>query len=131
MKIAKDFSIQFRREYETKKQIPKSSIIDVLKISNLIRNICAHEERLYNFQLKRRTKSKHNSNLLKIPTDRLRGNLFTLLALLKLVLPKREHEQLVRSLKELFNSYELNFKVIEQREIMETMGFSPNWKGYF
>jgi len=71
----------------------------VLKISNLTRNICAHEERLYNFQLKRLTKSKHNANLLQIPKKVLKGNLFTLLALLKLVLPKQEHRNLVDALK--------------------------------
>lgn len=130
-KIAKDFSLQFKREYKSNFQIPKDSIVDILKISNLIRNICAHEERLYNFVLNSPTKTKHNSNLLGIPSNKLNGNLFTMFSFLKLVLPKNDHIALKKSLDSLFNKYEKKFFVISFSEILNITGFDPNWKTYF
>ncbi|KKE77888.1 MULTISPECIES: Abi family protein [Bacillaceae] len=129
-KIAKDFSLQYKREYGATYQIPKESIVDVLKIANLIRNLCAHEERLYNFKLHHQTRARHNSQLLSIPVNLLDGRLFTMLALLKLVLPKKEHKELKVSLEELFNSYQNKFSTIPFADILAIMGFDLNWRDY-
>lgn len=130
-KIAKDFSLQFKRDYGAAFQISKESIIDVLKIANLIRNLCAHEERLYNFKLHHQTRTRHNSQLLNIPGTQLDGRLFTMFALLKLVLPKKEHKELKSSLDKLFNSYQGKFPTLPFADILAIMGFIPNWKIYF
>jgi|SRR5690625_152950 len=129
--IAKDFSIQYKKEYSSRLQIPKNSILDILKISNLIRNICAHEERLYNFILDNPTRTSHNSRLLNIPQEKLIGNLFTMFSLLKLVLPKKDHIKLKRSINSLFNDYEKKFFVITFEDILQIMGFNPDWNSYF
>lgn len=84
--IAKDFSQEYKKSYNQHLQIPKNSIEDVLKSINLFRNVCAHEERLYCFKLNRPPRSRHNSNLLNIPSQNLQGSLFSMVALLKLVL---------------------------------------------
>lgn len=104
--------------------------MDVLKIANLIRNLCAHEERLYNFKLHHQTRARHNSQLLSIPVNLLDGRLFTMLALLKLVLPKKEHKELKVSLEELFNSYQNKFSTIPFADILAIMGFDLNWRDY-
>lgn len=130
-KIAKDFSLQFKRDYCATFQIPKESIIDVLKIANLIRNLCAHEERLYNFKLHHQTRTRHNSQLLTIPGNLLDGRLFTMFALLKLVLPKKEHQELKRNIDKLFNIYKNKFSSVPFVDILAIMGFNSNWKSYF
>lgn len=130
-KIAKDFSLQFKRDYGATFQIPKESIVDVIKIANLIRNLCAHEERLYNFKLHHQTRTRHNSQLLSIPGHLLDGRLFTMFALLKLVLPKKEHKELKSSLDKLYNSYQNKFTTVPFADILTIMGFDPNWKTYF
>lgn len=129
--IAKDFSLQFKRDYGANFQIIKESIVDVLKIGNLIRNLCAHEERLYNFKLHHQTRTRHNSQLLSIPERELDGRLFTMFALLKLVLPKKDHKDLQASLDKLFNTYKSKFNTVPFDDILKIMGFSPTWKSYF
>ena len=130
-KIAKDFSLQYKKEYGAIYQITRDSIIDVLKIANLIRNLCAHEERLYKFRLYNLTRTRHNSQLLSIPRNLLDGKLFSLFALLKLVLTKKDHKDLKKSLEKLFNSYQNKFSTIPFNDILDIMGFIPNWKTYF
>jgi len=130
-KIAKDFSLQYKKEYGATYQITKDSIIDVLKIANLIRNLCAHEERLYRFKLFNQTRTRYNSQLLSIPRNLLDGRLFTMLALLKLVLTKKDYKDLIIILEKLFNRYQNKFNIIPFNDILNIMGFDPNWKTYF
>jgi abortive infection bacteriophage resistance protein len=129
--IAQDFSKIYKKNYQVNLQFPKDSLIDVLKTANLFRNVCAHEERLYNFGLNRPSRSRHNSNLLNIPNALLTGNLFTMVAFLKLVITKNEHKMLVSSLKQLFTKSQTDFTSVNFTQILDTMGFPPNWETLF
>ena len=60
----------------------------------MVKNIVQHFTQDYGLD-----SSKHYANLLQIPKNVLKGNLFILSALLKLVLPKQEHKNLVDALK--------------------------------
>ncbi|MED4402082.1 Abi family protein [Metabacillus fastidiosus] len=129
--IAQDFSKIYKKTYNVNLQLPKDSLIDVLKTANLFRNVCAHEERLYSFNLNRPARSRHNSNLLNIPNHYLSGNLFTMVAYLKLVIAKKEHKFLISSLSQLFNKFQHDFTSINFNQILNQMGFPPNWKSLF
>lgn len=129
--IARDFSIIYKKTYNVTQQFSKESLIDVLKTANLFRNVCAHEERLYNFRLNRPARNSHNSNLLSIPSQYLAGNLFTMIAYLKLVITNKEHKSLVRNISHLFTKYENDFTSINFDRILTEMGFPPNWQSYF
>ncbi|MDM5250081.1 Abi family protein [Lysinibacillus sp. G4S2] len=129
--IAKDYSTSYRRNYNLSAHIPKETLMDVLKTVNMFRNVCAHEERLYCFKLNRRARSNHISNLLNIPTSLLVGNLFTVVAQLKLVLTKKNFNELLRSIKELFLKFEGKFSTITFDDIKLVMGFQPNWESLF
>lgn len=125
--IAKDFSKQYKKQYKVKNhlQIPAQSIIEVLKIANLFRNVCAHEERLYNFKLDKNPKIKHISKVLQIPIGYLKGNLFTMVSFLKLTLTKKEYKELISSLDKLFSKYNASFTTVQFSAILKEMGF-PN-----
>lgn len=129
--IAKDFSKEYKKAYGVTLQFPKESLIDVLKTANLFRNVCAHEERAYNFSLHRPARSRHNQALLSIPNNLLTGNMFTMVAYLKLVLPKKEHKALIRSFSHLFDDNQNGFTSVNFSQILNKMGFQPNWKNYF
>lgn len=129
--IAHDFSKQYKKAYNATQQFPKDSLIDVLKTANLFRNVCAHEERLYSFSLNRPARSRHNSSLLNIQISLLVGDLFTMVAYLKLVITKREHRQLVSSLTQLFNKFQNDFTSVNFSQILNQMGFPPNWQSLF
>lgn len=129
--IAQDFSKIYKKTYNVNLQFPKDSLIDVLKTANLFRNVCAHEERLYSFKLNRPARSSHNANLLNIQSNLLAGNLFTMVAYLKLVTTKKEHKQLVSSLSQLFAKVQNDFTSINFSQILNQMGFPPNWQSLF
>ncbi|NRD81134.1 Abi family protein [Bacillus sp. BRMEA1] len=129
--IAQDFSKMYKKTYNVNLQFPKDSLIDVLKTANLFRNVCAHEERLYNFSLHRPARSRHNSNLLSIPNNLLTGNLFTMVSFLKLVITKKEHKSLISSLSQLFNKSQNDFSSVNFSQILNRMGFPSNWQNFF
>ena len=55
-------------------------------------------------------------------------NLYDLIMLLKLVLPKDEHSHLILEIKDIFSRYETKFKTVKIEEIMQLSGFKSNWE---
>lgn len=130
-KIAKDFSTSYKRNYGSNAHITKEALINILKTVNHFRNVCAHEERLYGFRLHKPAKSGHISNLLNIPTTLLIGNVFTVIAQLKLVLTKKDFCNFIKSLKALFTKFEGKFTTITFEQICNVMGFPNGWDTLF
>ncbi|EOS7773188.1 Abi family protein [Enterococcus hirae] len=143
--IAKDFSKHLWREYNiptksrTTIRITDSTLEEVVKCVNYFRNICAHEERLFNYKLYSVRQSMFNKTfnsfqqLRNKPTlspNSLSGNLFTLLVILKLVLPKKNMKKLVRCINQSIEEYrkkENNFIV---DDLIYMMGFPKDWNNY-
>lgn len=129
--IAKDFSVSYKRNYDSNAHITKEALVNILKTVNHFRNVCAHEERLYCFRLHKPAKSGHISNLLNIPTSLLVGNLFTVVAQMKLVLTKKDFNDLIKNLKALFIKFEGKFTTITFEQICQVMGFPNDWDTLF
>lgn len=130
--IAKDFAMNFNRDYQLNYQVTSSMILDTLKMANFFRNVCAHEERMYSFSVYNPPRNAQIGNILGIPQNRINnGRMFTLIAFLKLVLPKKDHKQLLRELSTLFNEYENKFSSVHFNDILFKMGFRNNWKSHF
>lgn len=130
--IAKDFAMNFNRDYQLNYQITSSMILDTLKMANFFRNVCAHEERMYSFSVYNPPRNAQIGNILGIPQNRINnGRMFTLVTFLKLVLPKKDHKQLIRQLSTLFNEYENKFSSVRFDDILFKMGFRNNWKLHF
>lgn len=130
-KIAKDYSDNYKRNYNVSVHITKESLMDILKTVNMFRNVCAHEERLYCYKLSRPARSSNISNLLNIPTTYLIGNLFTVVAQMKLVLSKKNFNELLRAIKDLFSKFDNKFLTVTFSDIKLVMGFHPNWESLF
>ncbi|TAI30770.1 Abi family protein [Bacillus velezensis] len=131
-KVAKDFSAQYSRDYKVSLQFPPEMIENILKTATFFRNVCAHEDRLYNFRLYKPAKNSLASSLLNIPQKELdKGNLFTLISFLKLVLPKKEHKILISNLKKTFIKYSSSFTSVNFEDILKEMGFELHWESYF
>lgn len=127
-KIAKDFAIAYKRSYYIDIHFTSNMLINILKTATLFRNVCAHEERLYNFKLHRPARSADISNAINISTNLLSpGNLFTMVAFLKLVIAKEDYTYLIRNLKKLFDRYENKFLSVTINSILASMGFPENW----
>ncbi|WP_350343981.1 Abi family protein [Proteinivorax tanatarense] len=127
--IAKEFSHCFQREHRTKIHFTPSMLTNILKTATLFRNVCAHEERLYNFKLHKPSKYADIARSIKLREKTIStGNLFSIIAFLKLVTPKNEYKSLLKNLENLFNKYENKFISVNICEILKTMGFNTHWK---
>lgn len=105
---------------------------NILKTVTFFRNVCAHEERLYSFKIHKPARSGNIATILGIPGTKLdNGNLFTVISFLKLALPKKEHNYLLRKLKKLFSDYSPDFTSANFNDILMKMGFETKWDTYF
>ena len=127
-KISMEFAMEYKRSYNISIHFTSNMLINVLKTATLFRNVCAHEERLYNFKLYKPAKSSDISIALSIPTNLLdSGNLFTMVSFLKLVISKEDYISLVRNLEKLFEKYTNNFSSVNISDILDSMGFNSKW----
>lgn len=128
-KISMEFATEYKRNYNTSIHFTSDMLISVLKTATLFRNVCAHEERLYNFKLHKPAKSSNISAALGIPTDILAsGNLFTMVSFLKLVISKEDYISLVQNLEKLFEKYTNDFSSVNISAILDSMGFNNKWR---
>lgn len=126
--IAKDFSISYKRDYGNVIHFTPDMLESTLKTVTFFRNVCAHEERLYNFKLHKPAPSAGIASILSIHTHLLdKGNIFTVLAFLKLVLPKKEHQKMIKNINKLIHSYSSKFNSINFNDILLEMGLVTNW----
>ncbi|WP_052361820.1 Abi family protein [Geomicrobium sp. JCM 19038] len=132
-KIATDIAVDYKREYDENHKIPSETVEGLFKIINIFRNVCAHEERMYNQVVQKTPKNKIVTMIINVPNSQLEsGRVFTLLCYLKLVLTKKQHKDLVRKLSILFAKYQRDkFFTVPFEDIQREMGFPVDWKKYF
>lgn len=130
--IAKNFSIQYKSSYNSHENISSGELKNLIKAVNLFRNVCAHEEILYIFKLKKGIKTKIFEKYFKsssIGHETLSKNdLYTLIAILKLVLIKDDYLDLIEGIKKIFEKYENDFKTVKFEDIILLAGFTKDWK---
>ncbi|MDO4594907.1 MAG: Abi family protein [Tissierellia bacterium] len=119
--IAKDFGFRFKYNYKSYEKIGNTELIEILKLSNYFRNICAHDEVLFSFKLK---KSGQTAIFRKFFTHKYKGkNLFDLILVLKLVLDKEDYRNLIESIEKIKSDFKDKFKSISIDEIFKVAGF--------
>lgn len=130
--IAKDFSMQYKREYESVEKIESDVMIQIVKMVNLFRNICAHEEVLFLFSLDKKIQSsiflKYFNNGAIEQNDIKKSDLYTLILLMKLVLPKNEYLEFIDYIEKIFDTFSGDFKSVKFEDIILLSGFKKDWK---
>ncbi|GAB5779566.1 hypothetical protein JMUB7515_27930 [Staphylococcus aureus] len=53
LEVAKDYKRKLERDYKTRVQITPSDVDSILQQAHMFRNVCAHEERLYDYKIDR------------------------------------------------------------------------------
>lgn len=108
-----------------------SQMIDLL---SRFRNVCAHNERLYDFKYLKseiRTTDVHKQLKLKKRGQRyLQGkkDLFAVTIVFKYLLEDDEIESFVNTFKELTDSLLAKTSIIERNQILKLMGFPEDWE---
>jgi abortive infection bacteriophage resistance protein len=135
-KVSKFYSVMKPKERNEigKKFNIKSEILKIYLINlGEIRNICAHDEKLYDVNLRFKiSANKYHSilNIEKVKENYKNGvqDLFSIVLILKVLLEKEQFEQFYKSL--IINIQELNKKIknIDFFKILDKMGFPKNYK---
>ncbi|MGL6100924.1 MAG: Abi family protein [Fusobacteriaceae bacterium] len=111
----------YERENGEDVKISKEFLESFLKVSGNFRNVCAHNERTYNF------KSKITISSNEIVNSKNRQNLFGVYQGLGIFLTKDEYRNLTISLAGSIKKLEEGLKVIGVNQILEEMGFPVDW----
>ena len=119
--IAKFYTDKYRTQNKDNTfRLSSADLSACLKVANLVRNICAHDERLYNVNL-RNVRISQIANHFGI--RRYDNKRFIMVILfLKIVLDKKDFQRLYKALMNLFNQYADEFKTVVFDDILNTMG---------
>ncbi len=107
---------------------------DVLSLLTLVRNKCAHSERIYNFCSPRIAIQDHDLHtrlgILRGPNGFVQGkqDLLAVLITLKILLDRNDFRWLTREIDRRIRMLDRELKVISSRDVLSQMGFVANWK---
>ena len=124
---------------EDKISISQIYNIDVNELSNYFsilanyRNVCAHEDILYENKTQRSINNTVYHILLNIPKEngeyvKGKNDLFALIIILRQILSSDDVKNLILELGKIIDNLELNLHSISIDVVLERMGFPLNWK---
>ena len=119
--IAKFYTGKYRTQNKDNTfRLSSADLSACLKVANLVRNICAHDERLYNVNLRniRISQIANHFGIRRYDNKRF----IVLILFLKIVLDKKDFQRLYKALRNLFNQYADEFKTVVFDDILNTMG---------
>ena len=120
--IAKYYSDKYKKQYKIKSPLRFSSedLVSALKIINLVRNKCAHDERLYSSDFG----NVRVANIAKYFGCTLYNNKKIVVAILylKILLDKKYFKEFYLELKKIFLRYKNKFKAVSFSEVLKIMG---------
>lgn len=104
-----------------------------IKLMSYYRNLCAHDERLYNAKYYQDIPNTNYHSTLNIPIINSRyqngkNDLFALLITMKVLLPEEDFNNLFNKVNGRLMSLSTNLKCINFDTILNSMGFPENWK---
>lgn len=113
--------------------LPENHLRTILKILTLIRNACAHGNRIYCFSHKFSLPSKFENNSFKSIQSFLdegygKTDLFSVILCLKILLDKKNFKSLFNSIKNETKFINSNLHSVKIEEIYKYMGFPKNWE---
>lgn len=113
--------------------IDQETLTNYLPILANYRNLCAHEDILFENKTQRfidDTKYHALLNIDKIDDEYIYGknDLFALLIIIRQLLTSTEVKNLILEIEHVLNNLEYNLKSISIDKVLDRMGFPPNWK---
>lgn len=113
--------------------IDTESIITYLPILANYRNLCAHEDILYDNRTQKEIEDTIYHQILKIPKENGeyiygKNDLFALIIILKQMLQKEEFKNMIIELDNVVQTLNYNLTTIKLEDVLNKMGFPLNWK---
>ena len=131
-KIVNEFIDTFKKEYSIKNNIILSNkyecFLAIFYFINEFRNICAHEERLYNVIIKRKGKLPRIIMFHNQKSNKFTSKVFDCILILGLFISKKDYNKLLSAIKSEIIS--LNRKLPQNifNAVLIKMGFSKTWE---
>ena len=130
--IIKEIVETYEKTYKFKIQItPKAQedfISNMFNVINVLRNTCAHEERLYNIICKNnRGKTPRISLFHQASPHAFQSRLFDGIIILGLFITKKEYSCLVKAIKHEIDTLSKQLPQNMLNQVLIEMGFSKNW----
>ena len=119
--IAKFYTDKYRTQNKDHTfRLSSADLSACLKVVNLVRKICAHDERLYNVNLRsvRVSQIANHFGISRYDNKRF----IVVILFLKVVLDKKDFQRLYKALMHLFKQYADEFKTVVFNDILKTMG---------
>lgn len=119
------------QEYE---HVKEDDLLRMLDLLSRVRNVCAHNERLYDYMYKKGAiKDSYVHYYLKIPKKNNvykagKSDLFAVVISLRYLLAQEEMEELVEQIQKQLEILFQSTKRIQPSQIRKYMGFPDNWK---
>lgn len=122
--VAKEFNVDHKE------------LNEYMKIMAYFRNLCAHDERIYNAKEEKTSipDTKYHA-ILSIPKSKGSGryicgknDLFSLVLTLKILLSNKEYTALKKELASAISELNRSIKVISKDDVLKSMGFPKNWE---
>lgn len=135
-KISKFYSLMKQKEQNTisrKYKLKTNEFKIMLHNLTLIRNICAHDEKLYDIKMRNRIYNTIYHEKLEIfckSGNYVKGtrDLFSIVIILKILLENKEFEKFLKSIIKEIEKMSKSIKSIKLEKILSEMGFPTNYK---
>ncbi len=120
--IAKYYSGKYAKQYKpaSRLRISSEDMESALKIFNLVRNQCAHDERLFNSDYKN-IRVSNIANYYGI-TNYNNRRIIVAILYFKVLLNKPYYKKFHSELSEIFNKYKNEFQTVSFNDILDSMG---------
>lgn len=114
-------------------ELNSETLDDMLPILANYRNLCAHEDILYDNRTQRQLNSNYYHEILnieKLNDEYIYGknDLFALLIILKQMLTEEEFKNLSLEIEHIIDNLNYNLNTIKVDKVLDRMGFPMNWK---
>lgn len=113
--------------------VNESMLVRMLDLLARVRNVCAHNERLYDYRYRKGTiDDTHIHKCLKIEKNghqykKGKNDLFAVIIVLKYLLNDSEFRQMSNELEKIIEELLKNTRMIQKNQLYKYMGFPQNW----
>lgn len=131
--ISKMYSLlQQKQQHDIAQEygLTNKQLISVLTLLTYFRNVCAHNERLYNYHTRKAIPMSLFNGITVSPNYQA-NNLFSVVVCFKFVLSKAKFDEFVEKLKQIIIDFSLDGCPVTKEDILNEMGFDKNWESNF
>lgn len=113
-------------------EIDESKLGDLLNVLSKFRNVCAHNERLFNYKTQKSLPDLKIHKKLNINKNNSfyvcgKRDLFGVVISLKYLLPSETFKEFFYLVKKEIDIYSKNMKALTEQDVLKEMGFPNNW----